>query len=111
MRKAYLSLKFFGVEFAFIGALRCIQRHVFERLVTSSDDLETASKRKSLIEQSFRWFDPENKGHIDLYDLQSVKSGVPLSGYSENDAAPLSLSGFSDLLSEHMQNRYFPKGK
>lgn len=88
-----------------------IERTVFEKLVTGSDDLNDASKRTSLIEHSFRLFDSEKKGHIDLYDLQSVKQDVPLSGYTEKDAAPLSLSGFSDLLSEHMQNRYFPKGK
>ena len=63
-----------------------------------------------MFEKSFRWFDPENKGHIDLYDLQNIKQGVSLSDYTEKDAAPLSLSGFSALLSEHMQNRYFPKG-
>ena len=88
-----------------------IERTVFEKLVTGSDNLNDASKRTSLMEQSFRWFDAENKGHIDLYDLQNIKQGVNLSGYTETDAAPLSLSGFSDLLSEHMQNRYFPKGK
>ena len=87
-----------------------IERTVFEKLVTGSDNLNDASKRTSLIEQSFRWFDPENKGHIDLYDLQSIKQGVNLAEYTDKDAAPLSLSGFSDLLSEHMQNRYFPKG-
>ena len=87
-----------------------IERHVFERLVTSSDDLDTASKRTSLIEQSFRWFDPEHKGHIEMEDLAAVKSLTTKSGVDDKDAAPLSLSLFSDLISEHMQNRYFPKG-
>jgi CRP-like cAMP-binding protein len=87
-----------------------IERKVFEKLVTGSDNLDDSSKRTSLIEQSFRWFDPEHKGHIDLYDLQAVNSGVNLQEYHEKDASPLSLSGFSDLLSEHMRNRYFPKG-
>ena len=88
-----------------------IERKVFEKLVTSSDDLDDNSKRTSLIEQSFRWFDEERKGHIDLMDLQSLSKGVAIpEGAHEKDAAPLSLSGFSDLLSEHMQNRYFPKG-
>ena len=86
-----------------------IERHVFERLVTSSDDLDNASKRTSLIEQSFRWFDPDHKGQIELQDLASVKS-VTKGGVDDKDAAPLSLSLFSDLISEHMQNRYFPKG-
>ncbi|CAB9525992.1 MAP kinase-activated protein kinase 2 (Fragment) [Seminavis robusta] len=87
-----------------------IQRTVFENLVTGSDNLDDSSSRKSLVEKSFRWFDSEEKGHIDLYDLQSVHNGVSLKGFSETDAAPLSLSAFSELLSDHMQNRYFPKG-
>lgn len=87
-----------------------IERHVFERLVTGSDDLDNSSKRRSLLEQSFRWFDPEHKGHIEMQDLQSVKSVTTKSGVDDKDAAPLSLSLFSELISEHMQNKYFPKG-
>ena len=88
-----------------------IERRVFERLVTSSGEIDEHSKKSSLIEKSFRMFDEERKGHIDLMDLQSVGRGVSIPpGADERDAAPMSLSTFSDLLSEHMQNKYFPKG-
>jgi len=90
-----------------------IERHIFERLLISSDDQEAnTNKQTSLIEQSFRWFDPENKGHIDLQNLQSVKGIKPKTEIKvdEKDAAPLSLSLFSELIGQHMQDRYFPKG-
>jgi serine/threonine protein kinase len=89
-----------------------IQRKVFENLVTSSDDVNTklVSKKTSLIEQSFKFFDPEQKGHITTKDLRRVEGVATGEEAVDHDAAPLSLSGFSDLLSEHMKNQYFPIG-
>ena len=86
-----------------------LEAKVFSDLVAMSDNSERGgdvTKRTSLIEQAFHKLDPSHKGYVTTQELQK------LSGQSTTDAVdePLSLSGFSDLLAEHMKNRYFPKG-
>jgi serine/threonine protein kinase len=92
-----------------------IQAKVFENLVAWSVDSDSVSKRTSLIEQSFQYFDTKNKGHITEKDLQPLGSSKSVDGDADADdhesAAPLSLSGFSDLLAENMKNKYFPRGR
>jgi serine/threonine protein kinase len=87
-----------------------IAKKVFENLVVWSDDQDTAdlSRRVSPIERSFRAFDSSRKGYIDKNDLRGY---APLgSEPDDQDSSRLSLSDFSDLLSENMKNQYFPKG-
>ena len=84
-----------------------LEAKVFSDLVAMSDAAlknkgAESSKRTSLIEQAFHRFDPSHKGYVTTSDLQKM------SGQQAADAEDeqLSLSGFSDLLSEHMKNRY-----
>lgn len=72
---------------------------------TSSDD---AAKKTSLIERSFRSFDDQQKGFITRKDLKQHFKGDADEDSEEGES--LSLSAFSNLLSEHMQNAYFNKG-
>ena len=69
----------------------------------SHDDADIA-KRTSLIERAFRKMDPNQKGYISGKDLKKIDGSV------DQNAAPLSLSGFSDLLSVNMKNKHLPKG-
>lgn len=98
-----------------------LQAKVFENLVTWSTDnamdAGSESNRKSLMEQSYQWFDRQKKGHISEKDLRSLTEKSAQSGGAANsgadsstDSAQLSLSGFSDLLTESMKSKYFPKG-
>jgi len=79
---------------------------------------------KSLIERSFQSFDPQSKGFISPKDLHQLhKDGPhatddsPNTSQSQRDQTvselmetpPLSLTGYADLLSESMKNRYFAK--
>lgn len=92
-----------------------IAERVFEHIISWSDakDSKDVSRRTSLIERSFRAFDPQHKGYLTQKDLQSVgpqKSSLIVVEPADKDSSRLSLSGFSDLLAENMKNRYFPKG-
>lgn len=90
-----------------------LEASVFENIVNWSEDNNSSlSKQTSLIERSFNKFDPEHKGYITTNDLRRLteKSGESISIELNEDAQPLSLSGFSDLLSDNMKNKFFPKG-
>ena len=71
----------------------------------------SVAKRTSLIERSFQMFDPDHRGYIPAKELRKL---VGDQGQQDESAlggvGDLSLSGFSDILSEHMHNKYFPKG-
>jgi CRP-like cAMP-binding protein len=89
-----------------------IEAKVFADIVAWSDDaltedMENVSKRISLIERTFRAFDSGQKGYITTKDLRGL---MPKQNVDDQESAPLSLSGFSDLLAENMKNRYLPKG-
>lgn len=93
-----------------------IQAKVFSDIVSwadQSDDKENSPKT-SLIERSFKLFDEASKGFITHDDLQKMTTKRPNEAAtpdsSPDDSAPLSLSGFSSLLSENMKNKYYPKG-
>lgn len=88
---------------------------VFQDMVSWSDKsvADDVAKKTSLIERSFRAFDSQNKGFITPTDLRYLSKGSRgTSGDNDQDSekAPLSLSGFEDLLSDNMKNKYFPKG-
>ncbi|KAL7560557.1 hypothetical protein ACA910_001425 [Epithemia clementina (nom. ined.)] len=75
----------------------------------SSDN--SVAKRTSLIERAFQMFDPDHRGYIPAKELRKLV-GDRADGDPNSDGlvGDLSLSGFSDILSEHMKNKYFPKG-
>ena len=96
-----------------------IAEKVFQNIISWSDDQDNndVSRRTSLIERSFRAFDPQHKGYLTRNDLQAVAPDKPPTTPSsiiieptDQDSSRLSLSGFSELLAENMKNRYFPKG-
>jgi len=86
-----------------------LEAEVFGEFVHWADDDCLVSKRTSLLERSFRKFDPEHKGYITSTNLRQLTKDK-LNSDSEEEETRLSLAGFSDLLSENMKNRYFPKG-
>jgi len=81
------------------------------------DDEDTITKKTSLIERSFRQFDTQRKGFLTANDFKGVTEQDGKDGHAggaggtEGDDEELTLSGFSDLLSENMKNRFFPKGE
>lgn len=113
------KLSQFGEHKTKIGA------KVFADIMSWSEESQ-AAKQTSLIERSFKQFDDKGKGHITMTDIQRANSSrlgaddgsIPGNSkrLSENigkisdTQAPLSLSGFSKLLSENMKNKYYNKG-
>jgi serine/threonine protein kinase len=89
-----------------------LEARVFEDIFNWSEENDSdISKRTSLIERSFRNLDPQHKGYITAKDLRKFsKLEGAIDEKEKGDDTPLTLSGFSDLLSDHMQNKYFPKG-
>ena len=87
-----------------------LEAKVFADMISWSEneDNDEITKRTSLIERSFHLLDPAHKGYVTSADLHKLTKESP--SKSGEDDAPLSLSGFSDLLAENMKNRYFPKG-
>lgn len=87
-----------------------LEAKVFQSMVELSDGNDTdVNMKTSLIERSFQLLDPENKGYITTNELQQLgPDQIQGDGNDEDDQ--LSLSGFSDLLSDNMKNRYFPAG-
>jgi serine/threonine protein kinase len=88
-----------------------LEAKVFASMVEWSNDskIDDVAKKTSLIERSFHMLDPEHRGYITTKDLKNLDpdSSKPAGGEDDDH---LSLSGFSDLLSENMKNRYFPAG-
>lgn len=87
-----------------------LEAKVFASMVEWSDDSaeNDVAKRTSLIERSFHMLDPEHRGYITTKSLQKLNPENKTDVGDEE--SQLSLSGFSDLLAENMQNRYFPAG-
>ncbi|KAL7538961.1 hypothetical protein ACHAXR_008916 [Thalassiosira sp. AJA248-18] len=71
-----------------------------------------AAKKTSLIERAFKSLDTHGKGYVTANDLNRslTKQGDKPADEEEGQADPLSLSGFSDLLSDNMMNKYHPEG-
>jgi serine/threonine protein kinase len=84
-----------------------IAEKVFKNVISWSDDQgnDDVSRRTSLIERSFQSFDSSAKGYLTRKDLQSVGPKTLIAEGDDQDSSRLSLSGFSDLLAENMQNR------
>lgn len=93
-----------------------LELKVFEDIVNWSDENGSdISKSTSLFERAFHNLDPQHKGYITATDLKRLAiddkgKAVLTDGAEQEEDLPLTLSGFSDLLSDHMRNKYFPKG-
>jgi serine/threonine protein kinase len=92
-----------------------LEAQVFDDMISWPHGDDT-TKQTSLMERSFRKLDPQRKGYLTTKDLKRLTQNDDKSDEGtmevqvEEDATPLSLSGFSDLLSDHMNNKFFPKG-
>jgi CRP-like cAMP-binding protein len=87
---------------------------VFADMVALSEEGDEVNKRSSLLENAFHRLDPSNKGYVTPHDLQHIiQKSLPASDTAATVVGQdeqLSLSGFSDLLSDDMKDRYFPTG-
>lgn len=87
-----------------------VMRSFFKGLLNQSDTSasktqnrhDTTSSKMSLLETAFRNLDPNQRGYISTKELQGDTSMF-------GSDAKLSMSEVSELLSERMANRYFPK--
>mmetsp|Transcript_21779 Transcript_21779/g.24453 ORF Transcript_21779/g.24453 Transcript_21779/m.24453 type:complete len:796 (+) Transcript_21779:148-2535(+) len=92
-----------------------LQAKVFASMVQISDDSEDddVTKKTSLIQRSFQMIDSEHRGYITTGDLKKLNPKKAQKNAEEGQSAEdshLSLSGFSDLLSENMKNIFLPAG-
>lgn len=107
---------------------------VFRDWITDATD-SGAAKEESLFKRAYRSLDADNKGYVTKKDFtRSFRprdedaanaeggGGGPLSFLKkmtgkdgkpadEDDDSPLSLSEFETLISDHMVNKYYPKGE
>ena len=65
------------------------------------------NNKKSLIEREFQSLDKENKGFLTTEDLDNFKC----QNDGDDERVSLSLSGFSELLSDSMKSRYHAKNE
>jgi serine/threonine protein kinase len=91
-----------------------LEARVFADMVALADTAEKSDvdMRTSLIEHAFRRLDPTHKGYVTTADLNNLTKQDPSGTLCDagGEVEQLSLSGFSDLISDNMKNRYFPKG-
>lgn len=92
-----------------------IVAQAFASMVEQANDLDTydATRKTSLIQRSFQMIDSEQRGYIttkDLKKLDSKKLNESLAEQGSDEDLQLSLSGFTDILSEDMKNVYLPAG-
>lgn len=67
-------------------------------------------KRRDLFERVFRDLDADNDGYLSVAELKMLAQGGSIKFETESGDEHLTLSDFYELLSEHMKNRYYPKG-
>lgn len=84
-----------------------LERKVFSDMVSGARITTSVENRESLIEHAFRSLDRGHKGYVTTTDLQKItkQTQTGLMGEICEDEQ-LSLSGFADLMSETMKNRY-----
>ncbi len=84
-----------------------IETQVFQELMNWADSknrLDPSKNGESLVEKAFKSLDKDAKGFLTVDDISKGPAGDPEEG------TPMTLSNFSDLLGENMQNKYFPAG-
>jgi CRP-like cAMP-binding protein len=90
-----------------------LEAHLFKSMISWSEEADTkdndgVAKRTSLVERAFRALDPDDRGYVTARELKKMTADDD--DHTEGSDHQLSLSGFSDLLSENMKNIHFPKG-
>jgi CRP-like cAMP-binding protein len=86
-----------------------LEARVFASMVQASDDSDDddLTKKTSLIQRSFQMIDSEHRGYITTGDLKKLDQKYTEDG---EDDSHLSLSGFSELVSENMKSIFLPAG-
>lgn len=70
-----------------------------------------AAKKTSLMERAFKSLDTHGKGYVTASDLnRSLTNKGEKHDDEDGKDDPLCLSGFSDLLSDNMENKHYPEG-
>lgn len=98
-----------------------VEAKVFHNLINWSDDDERndpSHKGKSLLEKAFSSLDESGKGFVTMDDVARYvgatitddEGGVESTAADASAADSINLSGFTDLVGEHMQSKYFPRG-
>lgn len=84
---------------------------VFADMVQMASDninADDVTRKTSLIEHTFQRLNPDRRGFVTTKTVRKLSKEPSAS--SSVEVERLSLSGFSDILSENMKNIYFPKG-
>ena len=75
---------------------------------------DSVNHKSGLVEREFKKFDVQNgnKGYLTAKDLGKTLTGKNRNSSDEDNGsiAPLSLSEFTDLISDHMANKFYPEG-
>jgi serine/threonine protein kinase len=92
-----------------------MQVKFFENAVKWSDERagegETARRKVSLIERSFKELDPDQRGFLEIADIIGKDCADDGTHHIvEGDGPVIHMSDFENLLSENMKNKYFPAG-
>jgi len=85
-----------------------LEAKVFSDWCTKAPASDEA-KKSSLIERAFNEI-AEGKGYVTTKDLNRTLSKNSNVAPGSDGKIALGLSGFSDLLSDHMDNKYYPRG-
>ena len=73
----------------------------------SEQNADNIRKKTSLLERAFQSLDLDKKGFLNSNDLMSITGAAEKDGDDSN----ITLSDFSNLLSQNMRNVYFEKGQ
>lgn len=79
-------------------------------LGTSKSERGEQTKRRDLFERVFRDLDSDNDGYLSAGEIKKLAQGGSIKVETESGDEHLTLSDFYNLLSEHMKNRFYPKG-
>ena len=75
---------------------------------------DSVNQKSGLVEREFKKFDVQNgnKGYLTAKDLGKTLTGKNKTPSDVNNSsmAPLSLSEFTDLISDHMVSKFYPEG-
>jgi len=88
-----------------------MERKFFEDVLNWSDDDHEIRRKTSLIERSFSSFDMQKKGFVTDKDIEGSKDAHEMDANTKEEGGPsLTMSDFSNLLSQNMKSQHFGKG-
>jgi serine/threonine protein kinase len=89
-----------------------LQAKFFENAIKWSDKegSEGPARRLSLIERAFRSFDSDERGFLSTKDFMDAADGDVVKDIEEGGGPAINMTQFKSLLSENVENKYFPSG-